>query len=469
MIAYCIRWAAIRLRRILLRSTADSTPPIEPDQVEPRMRRVIISDLHLGAGDRLDDFDADAELSGFIREYVTGDAPTELILAGDTFEFLQVRLPDLSDFEWSPEAAARRLSAILAAHAEPIAALRVFLERPDNRLTVLIGNHDFELHYAKAKARLREALELAENDPRLRFGLTYSGGGVYIDHGMQFDPWNRFANVAGISEPFEVVRGTRMVKEVINPLEDDAIELAPLIDNVKPGSAFFWYMLSLPRLRQPQGRRFVARGLLLLARVNALPRSYGIWTPSAAGPDEGEARGRRRNQRIVAFARVLARPLLSELPDTAVGEIQHEAKRQLRREIHEFEDAMVKAIARIAAGPEHRDTSLFVCGHTHGAQIVPLNDRQTYINTGTWTTIVLDIATRRREEQRFPFLEIVYQPDSPIPHGRLLVWQACGIEPQPWRVVQARRSNDRRRRAWPASSTKQPRRQDQQIGPLLAE
>jgi UDP-2,3-diacylglucosamine pyrophosphatase LpxH len=436
-----MRWAAIRLRRILLRSTADSTPPIEPEQVDPQMRRVIISDLHLGAGDRLDDFDADAELSTFILTYVAGTDPTELILAGDSFEFLQVRLPDLSDFEWSGEAAARRLGAIIAAHAEPIAALRVFLDQPGNQLTMLIGNHDFELHYAKAKARLREALGLAEGDPRLRFGLTYSGGGLYIDHGMQFDPWNRFANVACISEPFEVVRGTRMVKEVINPLEDDQIELATLIDNVKPGSAFFWYMLSLPRLRQPQGRRFAARGLLLLARVNALPRSYGIWTPSAAGPDEGEARARRRNQRIVAFARVLARPLLSDLPDNTVAEIEHEAKRQLRREIHEFEDAMVKAIARIAARPEHHETSLFVCGHTHSAQVVPLNNRQTYVNVGTWTTIVLDIATRRREEQRFPFLEIMYQPGNPAPQGRLLVWQGGDAEPQPWRVVAARRPN----------------------------
>jgi len=441
MIVYCMRWAAIRLRRILLRSTDDATPPIEPEQVDPQMRRVIISDLHLGGGDRLDDFDADAELSRFIRVYVTNGIPTELILAGDTFEFLQVRLPELSDFEWSGEAATQRLSAILAAHREPIAALRMFLELPSNQLTVLIGNHDFELHYAKAKARLREALGLVEGDQRLRFGLTYSGGGVYIDHGMQFDPWNRFANVAGVSEPFEVVRGTRMVKEVINPLEDDAIELAPLIDNVKPSSAFFWYMLSLPRLRQPQGRRFAARGLLLLARVNALPRSYGIWTPSAAGPDEGEARSRRRNQRIVAFARVLVRPLLSELPDTTVAEIEREAKRQLRREIHEFEDAMVKAIARIAAGAEHRDTRLFVCGHTHSAQIVPLNEHQTYVNIGTWTTIVLDITTRRREEQRFPFLEILYQPGSLTPQGRLLVWQDGNAAPQPWRVVHARRPN----------------------------
>src|SRR5215211_4151250 len=132
LIVYCIRWTAIRLRRILLRSTADSTPPIEPEQVVPQMRRVIISDLHLGGGDRLDDFDADAELSTFIRSYVAGSVPTELILAGDSFEFLQVRLPDLSDFEWSGDAAARRLGAIIAAHAEPIGALRVFLDQPGN-------------------------------------------------------------------------------------------------------------------------------------------------------------------------------------------------------------------------------------------------------------------------------------------------------------------------------------------------
>jgi UDP-2,3-diacylglucosamine pyrophosphatase LpxH len=436
-IAYCLRWAAIRLRRILLHATDDSTPPIGPEQVEPRMRRVVVSDLHMGAGDRLDDFDADAELAAFIRSYVTSGEPTELILAGDTFEFLQVRLPDLSDFEWSGAAAARRLDAILTAHAEPIAALRAFVSRPGNQLTLLIGNHDFELHYAMAKARLRQALGLAEGDERLRFGLTYGGGGMYVDHGMQFDPWNRFANVAGISEPFEVVRGTRMVKEVINPLEDDPIELAPLIDNVKPGSAFFWYMLSLPRLRQPQGRRFAARGLLLLARVNALPRSYGIWTSTAAGPSEGEARNRRRNQRIVAFARVLARRLQREPPDTALGEIQQEAKRQLRREILEFEDAIVKAVARIAGSPAHSNTHLFVCGHTHSAQVIPLNERQTYVNTGTWTTIVLDIATKRHEEQRFPFLEVQYAPGSPIPQGRLLVWQGGDAAPTPWRAVRA--------------------------------
>ena len=437
------RWATVWLRRTLLHSTDDTTPPINADQVAPRMRRVIVSDLHLGAGDRLDDFDADAELAVFVRSHVIGAEPTELILAGDTFEFLQVRLAGVGDYEWSGEAAVRRLEVILRAHAAAIAALREFVARPGSQLTLLIGNHDFELHYRAAKSRLRQELGLAADDPRLRFGLTYTGGGIYIDHGMQFDPWNRFVHVEGISEPFEVVRGTRMVKEVINPLEDDPVEAAPLIDNVKPVSAFFWYMLSLPRLRQPQVRRFVARALLWLFRTNALPRLY-YWRPALDPVASGQT---RRNSGVLnqvstlfgrikpaALIRLLIRQPPSQRSEAALAEVQREATRQLRREIREFEDAFVRAFARIADKPEHSANSLFVCGHTHGAQVVTLNERQTYVNTGTWTSIVTDIFTNQREAQRFPFLEVSY-PEGDAPVGRLLVWQGIGAEPLPWQVA----------------------------------
>lgn len=446
-----MRWAIARLRAIILRPTDDSTPPIRPDEVAPRLRRVIISDLHFGAGDRLDDFDADEELVAFIHSYLLRGEPAELILAGDTFEFLQVRLPDIGDFDWSAEAALRRLEVILQAHPKPIAALREFVARPGNQLTVLIGNHDFELHYRSAKARLREALGVAEGDTRLRFGLTYSGGGLYVDHGMQFDPWNRFVHVEGICEPFEVVRGTRMVKEVINPLEDDPLEAAPLIDNVKPISAFFWYMLSLPRLRQPHVRRFVAIGMLRLFRTNALPRLY-YWKPEALERanvpiDKLPSIPLPTNERPVvikqistllgrlglpSLLRALKRQPEQRPSDVAIAQVQHEAKQELRREIREFKDAMISEIARIAARPDQRAQTLFVCGHTHGAQVVPLNKHQTYINTGTWTTIVLDIVSNRRQEQRFPFLDVRY-PDGDTPRGQLMVWRGSQAEPAQWR------------------------------------
>src|SRR6266545_3728736 len=437
------RLVAIWWRRTALQATEDATPPILPQQVATDVRRMIISDLHMGMGDRLDDFDADAELAEFIRSYVIGAEPTELILAGDTFELLQVRLPGLSDHEWSPGAAARRLDAVLRAHPAPFAALREFVNRPGSQLTLLIGNHDFELHYASAKARLRQELGLPDDDARLRFGLTYSGGGIYIDHGMQFDPWNRFVHVEGISKPFEVVRGTRLVKEVINALEDDALENAPLIDNVKPLSAFLWYLLSLPRLRQPNVRRFVVRALLKLFRVNAVPRLY-YWQPAPelAGPAQARqtrfASGLLRQVstllgriRPAAWVQMLVRQPDEPQAQAALAEVQHEAKQQLRREIREFQDALVLGIARIAARPQHSATTLFVSGHTHRAQVVALNEGQTYVNTGTWTTIVLDIVTNRRVTQRFPFFEVCY-PDGDTPRGRLLVWQGAGVESPPW-------------------------------------
>jgi UDP-2,3-diacylglucosamine pyrophosphatase LpxH len=481
--AVVLRWLAIRLRRVLLLPTEDTTPPLTPSEVRPGIRRLILSDLHMSAGDRLDDFDADAELVAFIRAYALRPEPVELILAGDTFEFLQVRLPGLGDYEWSSAAAEQRLRAILSAHAEVIAALRDFVAQPDNQLTLLIGNHDFELHYAAAKALVRDALDLASDDARLRFGLSYEGGGIYIEHGNQFDEWNHFVHFEGISEPFEVVRGTRVVKDVINPMEDDPLEVAPMVDNVKPTSAFFWYMLSLPRIRQPAVRRYVVRGLLRLFRTVALPRAYHrsvlevreelLGAPgqtierelalkavyeldpdlqAAAAANHGgvapEVKIRRRaggsmaeSRRKEGLAQALVRRLARDREPSEAAEsrrreglaqIEREAGRQLRREIREFKGALLRGMARIAAEPERGHNTLFVCGHTHLAEVVELNERQVYVNTGTWTPIIQDIRANRRQEQRFPFLEVLYRDGDGRPQGRLLVWQGAGAEPRPW-------------------------------------
>lgn len=462
-----LRWAVIWLRRVLLLPTGDSTPPIGPGEVAPRLRRLIVSDLHMSAGDRLDDFLADAEFAAFVRTYAA--EPSELILAGDTFEFLQVRLPTLGDYEWSGAAAEQRLRAILAAHPEPIAALREFVARPGNQLTLLIGNHDFELHYAAAKTLLRQALGLPEGDARLRFGLSYVGGGIYLEHGNQYDPWNRFVHFEGVSEPFEVVRGTRVVKDVLNPLEDDPLDVAPLVDNVKPTSAFFWYMLALPRLRRPAERRYVVRGLLRLFRSVALPRAYrrpvltvredllgppgqtlprelalqqvyeldpALRQAAAVGhggvTPEVRLRRRRLDEAAGELAQFFVRLRRREPHEAQLEQIEQEAGRQLRREIREFKGALQRAMARVARSPEQRHNTLFVCGHTHLAEVVALDERRTYINTGTWTEVVQDIASNRRQEQRFPFLEVCYLPENAEPQGRLLVWYGAEVAPRPW-------------------------------------
>jgi UDP-2,3-diacylglucosamine pyrophosphatase LpxH len=113
-------------------------------------------------------------------------------------------------------------------------------------------------------------------------------------------------------------------------------------------------------------------------------------------------------------------------------QVQLEAARQTERERRAFRDRFAREMQRIAQRPEYREDGLFVCGHTHLAGVLDLGHAQTYINTGTWTEIIYDVATMRRQEQRFPFLEITY-PNGPPPQGQLLVWHSSGEPPRPWR------------------------------------
>lgn len=460
------RWLVLRLRQIALELTDDTTPPIEPEQVRPGVRRIIVSDLHWGAGDRLDDFVSDDAFIAFVRSYVITPEPTELILAGDTFEFLQVRLPHLGDYEWSGAAAAERLRVILSAHAGCVAALRDFIAQPDNQLTLLIGNHDFELHYAAAKQTLRAALGVADDAPQVRFGLRYEGDGIYLEHGNQFDEWNQFVHFEGISTPFEVVRGTRIVKDVINPMEDDPLDVAPLIDNVKPTRAFLWYLLSLPRLRQAESRRFVARGLLRMFRSVALPTTYRrpvltvreeLLDDSAASveqeaalqamyvisPEMRQAAAARhggvepevhaRSERLAAMRQAVSHWLHRGNSETAALEqIEREAEQQLVQEIRGFKGIFVQAMANIAASEARRHNTLFVCGHTHLPHVVALSDRQMYVNVGTWTEVIRQMSDDPHGQQQLPFLEVRYPHAGAPPQGQLLTWQGHDAPPQPW-------------------------------------
>lgn len=445
--AITARWLFLQTRRIVLRPTPFTTPPLGPAAVEPQRRRIVVSDLHLGGGDRLDDFAEDATFAAFLEHYVAGGAPTDLILAGDSFEFLQIRLPTIADDDYSQAAALARIAVIVEAHSTFFAALARFVADPRHQVTLLIGNHDFELHYPAVKAHLAAALGLSPHDPRLRFGRDYHGGGVYIVHGNQFDVWNRFVNFGGISEPFEVVRGSQLVKEVINDLEDDPLPFAALIDNVKPTSALFWYLVALPRLRDAASRRFLARGLAGFFQVVALPTPHhmpidgrsptsirrrlqilnGLWQLVMRFRRGRVARHREVARQVGAVAGVV------EPPGSMLDQMQVEAVRQIERERRAFNDRFTREMQKIARQPQHQHDSFFVCGHTHLARIVNLGHGQTYFNVGTWTEIIQNVATMRRQEQRFPFLEITY-PHGPTPQAHLLVWNGPDEPPHLWHV-----------------------------------
>lgn len=430
-----LRYLVSRVKPVVLKPTEHITEELSGPLTALGIRRIVVSDLHLGAGDRLDDFNSDREFAQFVTHYVCTE-PTELILAGDTFEFLQVVLPDVPDFEWSPGAAQRRLNAILDAHPLVLDALVRFIRTDGMMLTVMVGNHDFELHYRSAKQTLRSRLGLLADDPRLRFCIRYVGEGIFIEHGNQFESWNSFVRFDGISQPFELVRGTLAVKTVINPLERSPLPIAPYIDNVKPSSAFLWHLLGVARLRDLQVVRFVLWSFILTIRSMLIPLAYR----KSESLDESvttvrHLQNQRRLTRVLETTRRVIerrtdRPV-APTPPYLINHIERESKLQLQREMREFNVAVLREVVHIAHQPRHANTHIFVCGHTHMAQQLQFNERQTYINVGTWTDVVLDIMTGKRQQQRCPFLEIHVDGAGAVEH-RFAVWRGTETAPTDW-------------------------------------
>ncbi|NJL34371.1 MAG: hypothetical protein HC893_11505 [Chloroflexaceae bacterium] len=367
-----------------------------------RIRRIIVSDLHLSNGTRYEENLVGNTFSEFLSIYINHSEPIELVLAGDTFELLQVFPGGIDGTAWSEDLAVRRMQIVFAYHTTVLVSLRSFLAAPQHRLVILIGNHDFELHYHGVQLYIAAALGLAPGDERLCFATSYRGPGFALVHGNQFEPWDGFTYFAGITAPFEVVRGTQLVREVLNPIKLDPLEFAPLLEHTCPHTHFLQHLLSPAQRRNPVVWRYLNRTLCYSLRV-LLPRPprYVLDNPADAPTDP-----------------LITRPTFTRADWS-----------------RSFIELVAEAIQRIAGLPEFHDTAVFVCGHTHQAGSTPLGDERVYLNTGTWTPRIYDLPTMRREERRYPFVEISYPDHTDRPDARLLVWCGADAPPIPWEAL----------------------------------
>ena len=122
--------------------------------------RYIVSDLHLGAGDYLDDFDQDESFRLFL-ENIGGRRGSELILNGDFIDFVAVTLEKPTGRAFSRLGSTEaeslaKLERVMEAHAALIASLREFIER-GHRVVLVPGNHDIDLFWPRVRDRLLEA------------------------------------------------------------------------------------------------------------------------------------------------------------------------------------------------------------------------------------------------------------------------------------------------------------------------
>lgn len=430
----------------------------------PGKFKVVISDLHLGAGyqrqgNLLEDFDRDQDFAAFLAEIVSVSThehcAVELILNGDTFEMLQV--PPVARFapdevyppqtyrSFSEASSLAKMNHIVAGHRTFFDALGRYISAgaPRRTVTFVKGNHDLDLYWPAVKKRIRQAVTgHAADDPLLTFEeCCVHREGIHVEHGNQYEgPISRVGDMTAPlrkTDPpqIEIPPGSQFVIDVLNQVERDKY----WIDGIKPIPALVWYTLAYDF---PFAFTALVKLLLsapaLVAEVMLSPGSLaGEILRARNNPRHVERLAIRyrtdtafRSQFNVKVADAL-HPLVEEQP-LAYSAVHDRSDaplfaRQAQRAAHR---ALREAAERIGA---QTDSSVVVFGHIHEAtEERSATSAVSYFNSGTWTWHA-DFGTAGKEtwrelfehperftnDRKLSYVRIDYA-DNGQPTGRLL-------------------------------------------------
>lgn len=178
---------------------------------------VIISDLHLCDAEpihpkfplwkkyKTKEFFYDEELVSFLDliQEKSRNESIELVLNGDIFDFDScMSIPTHPTFQISwlerkrglyprSERSVFKIQQILKDHTLFLTGLRNFILR-GNRLVIVIGNHDLEMHFSQVQKEIILSLNLPEelqSSVRIVEWFYISNQDTLIEHGNQYDPY----------------------------------------------------------------------------------------------------------------------------------------------------------------------------------------------------------------------------------------------------------------------------------------
>jgi UDP-2,3-diacylglucosamine pyrophosphatase LpxH len=379
--------------------------------------KIIVSDLHLGAGffdldkgNVLEDFIVDSTFARFLHEMkeeseIEG-TDFELIIGGDMIEFLQAPAVDQFDPRkaYPPqnyrssleEDSARKIDLIIRGHPMFFAALREFIKpaNPQRKVTIIKGNHDVELYWPTVKERIRQAV-YATGEERAKLlafeEVCVSREGIYVEHGNQYaEKVNRVDNFEEPLDPeregqLAIPAGSQFVIEFFNQVEWEKW----WVDSVKPITALIWYALALDfpfavktlvaflkiahilivgSLEATEAEKLV-RELEDEAQLQVLGQRYA----------EDEAFRREFNARVGHLLESTDAP--PEIPRTrAIDEVSaFNLGKSIIDEIH----LALRRAAEVKA--KETGAQIVVFGHIHDPLCERLESGGFYLNSGTWT------------------------------------------------------------------------------------
>ena len=415
-------------------------------------RTIIISDLHLGGGEK-DPGDDHVYQNGALARFIAAvtdsadgrNGEVELFINGDFLEFAQAnqdayRSPS-RDYWCSESESVEKLNFILSGHSATFSALGALM-RLGNAVTIAAGNHDVDLWWDSVQQILRYATyDTLKFETGVEWVERYEGR-LQISHGHMKDPANTFKHWANPVKTgphgtrLEMCAGTLFMVNFVNGLEAEY----PFADNLLPVQNLATLLWRGDRA----GFRTAAWALLKIAMSH----------PVAMAESDSDDYGRAMHHRVHdddAFALRLFRAALYRNAETAVDvdglRQQVRSQASLAKFILDHwrlldeaglntelagssrptlgPSASTKSLGKIVAGGAFGKealrriatdrvataptTQVVVMGHTHVSDDVQLMHSVRYLNPGSWTRYI-DLEKHPeitlndlKDESKFPY------------------------------------------------------------------
>jgi len=334
---------------------------------------IVVSDLHLGPGSNSGDYESFTEGTAFCEflSYYAKNAEykqLELVVAGDFFDSIQVKLSGLLLDRVYEQHALEKIKRIVAGHPDVFSQLREFTNSSGRSVTFLVGNHDPATAFESVKSYLREIINASMRFEAREVCRDY----IVVRHGNQWDAANHFENDQILQTDSEglFIRfpwGSYLVIRFVSNLR----KWIPSLDHIKPIGAFIrWSLLHRPWY-----------AIIALVHFSHFLFYYRFHP--------------KRDQRI-SFLK-----LRQILRGTCYScNLLNEATRFLKE----------------------RTRTALILGHTHRAMLHWISDELGYVNSGTWMPIIVFQNGKYTSRHHRTFVIATIPASHPKESVKLMEW-----------------------------------------------